>query len=220
MAPYSLDILTRLLIPSLLHGITDKVLYLDADIVCDEKINSFLALDLKGNVLAARTDNTPHNENKFGLKPNTYFNAGLLYIDINEWQEQDIYKKILKALEVNKNIFLPDQDALNIVLQGKVTYLPQNHHYHYFFDKPNHEIVTKKIFIHYLGCIKPWHGIFSETVPFNKYKANSPWKDYKHSWVSATSLQLRVYARYLFRQKKYISGFKYFFKYLKIKIAA
>jgi lipopolysaccharide biosynthesis glycosyltransferase len=215
--PYSLDILTRLLIPGLLAGVTNHVLYLDADVVCDGKIDPFLSLDLNGNVLAARVDGTPENEEKYGLKPNTYFNAGLLYIDINEWQRQNIFEKILNALETYTNIRLPDQDTLNIVLQDKTTYLPQNLHYHYFFDKPGNEIIERKIFIHYLGCIKPWHGKFSETVPFNRYWKISPWENYEHSWSSAKSLQLRVYARYLFRHKKILQSVIYFFKYLKIK---
>lgn len=219
-APYSLDILTRLLIPGLLSELTNRVLYLDADVVCDGKIDPFLSLNLNGNVLAARIDNTPQNEEKYGLKPNTYFNAGLLYIDINEWQKQNILEKIIDVLKTNTNIRLPDQDTLNIVLQDNATYLPSNYHYHYFFDRPSKEIIEKKIFIHYLGCIKPWHAKFIEAVPFNKYWKISPWEDYKHSWNSSSSLQVRVYARYLLRHKIIVQGFMYYLKYLRMKISA
>lgn len=214
---YSIDVLTRLLIPGLLAGTASKVLYLDADTVCDAPIDQLLRLELGANVIAARVDNTPQNEKKFGLAPNTYFNAGVLLININAWQQLHVLDSILKVLETNRIISLPDQDSINIVLQGKAVYLPADFHYHYFFDRPGNEIVSGKLFIHYLGCIKPWHGNFPETAAFNKYWSMSPWNDYKHNWDAATRLQLRMYARLLFRHHKIWSGIAFFMRYMKKK---
>ncbi|WP_276310301.1 glycosyltransferase family 8 protein, partial [Brenneria alni] len=73
----------RLLAPRLLANITEKFIYLDADILCFANISSIREINIDDVVCAASADSLPGKKDsspkRLGMKKNYYFNAGFLY---------------------------------------------------------------------------------------------------------------------------------------------
>jgi lipopolysaccharide biosynthesis glycosyltransferase len=62
----------------------------------------------------------------------TYFNSGVMLINIQEWNKQNISEKLLSmAGKSQEKYSLPDQDVLNILLESKTIFMPNswNHMY-------------------------------------------------------------------------------------------
>lgn len=219
----------RLLAPRLLANITEKFIYLDADILCFANISSIREINIDDVVCAASADSLPGKKDsspkRLGMKKNYYFNAGFLYININNWIKKNIEKKTNDILYNSHNSFkYYDQDALNIILQGQVkpidntwnflfTWMSEKEKEHYFFNKD-----TLPNFIHFTGGRKPWYiehdGLSQQLYIF--YKHFTPWaqeplKSYKNKMRST---DYRVYAKSYFKKKKFLSAANHYVKYL------
>jgi UDP-glucose:(glucosyl)LPS alpha-1,3-glucosyltransferase len=53
---YSLSIFTRLVIPTVLAGVTDRVLYLDADILCFNRVDELVDMDISQDIAVVVPD--------------------------------------------------------------------------------------------------------------------------------------------------------------------
>ena len=96
----------------------DKLYYIDADIICLKDADSFFCINLEDNIIAAVPDSEKMNNKRnkaLNLGQHIYFNAGILIIDIEKWNNNKISDKILTVINKYKNIIkYEDQDALNI----------------------------------------------------------------------------------------------------------
>jgi len=118
--------LMRLLLPEQLAGRYDKLLYLDSDVTIHDEIAPLFALDTGPFALAA----TPAGRISAGLteaqmkardahfqalgmtKPYRYINSGVLFIDINKWNRDDVSARALSFARRNADLcVLPDEDA-------------------------------------------------------------------------------------------------------------
>ncbi|MFZ1181651.1 MAG: glycosyltransferase [Herbaspirillum sp.] len=118
-----------------------------------------------------------------------------------------------------------DQDALNIVLEGKVRYLSPRWNYMHnlahdlsvnrFTLRP----VGKVVFIHFVGAVKPWADWSGHDARylFRKYLAASPWTDMPLDPEPQNSKQMRLLARSLYRRFKIVKALKWFFYYLRAR---
>jgi UDP-glucose:(glucosyl)LPS alpha-1,3-glucosyltransferase len=219
---YSAAIFTRLLIASTLHGITDKVLYLDADIVCQGSVAELTAIDIDDCVVAAVGDVGAIAEKQIStlqLSARQYFNSGVLYINVENWMANDVWHHAVKAiLASNKKFSFPDQDALNIVLDGRAKIIDSKFNWMYdlFSETASKKRIAKDaVFVHFVGRLKPWHNWCCNTSNslFLKYQAMSPWagvalyppKNYKEMRMFSQGLRktgewrrsMVWYARYL-----------------------
>lgn len=150
----------KFIAPKVLEEISDKALYLDADLLIKKGLNDIFKIDLKNNVCAAVEDVSSEDLSKtWNLEK--YFNAGVLLIDIKKWNEQNLTKKCFEILNDRNWIYL-DQDILNIVLNGKVKYLSAIYNYQYslsrIFNRGYSSCELKKdvIIYHFIGSDKPW----------------------------------------------------------------
>lgn len=187
----------RFLIPLILQNITSTVLYLDADIICLNSITNLKNIDLTKYTAAVVTESNSYVAEQqikaLQLKSNKYFNAGMLYININNWIKNNINTKLIKLMNSNQKFAFNDQDMLNIVLENDCKYI--DNIFNYTFDvryKPNRYIYTipdNTVFLHYVGRFKPWqewcmHPLrekFREIAKMSLWK-NIPWdkpKTYK-----------------------------------------
>lgn len=132
-----------------------------------------------------------------------YYNSGVILIDVDKWIEGRFSEKIVDHVKnVRAQYPSPDQDLINIVLQGEITTLPFEYNfqphlrdYSYsaftgrfkpapFYSKAEVESANSKpVILHafrYLGEF-PWHK--GNCHPFNdefdKYLALSSWSDYE-----------------------------------------
>jgi UDP-glucose:(glucosyl)LPS alpha-1,3-glucosyltransferase len=214
----------------------DKILYLDADIICKGSLQELVTLQFDNNIAYVVTEKDPIWWNKCAIRLNEnklssgYFNAGFLLINLEKWKEFNINVKASKLLSdsnLSKNFTHLDQDVLNLLLREKVKYLDRkynqqmsiNYELKYKTKSKSYTSITDKtILIHYIGPSKPWHK-WAKEYDCSKYfleaKSRSPWK-LTPLLPPATSKQIRYCAKHRLHQKKIFSGLicylVYFFK--------
>lgn len=163
----------RLVIPELFSDY-EKVLYLDSDIVINVDVAELYNIEIENNILGAAKG---YNSEKFGIKyiaenlrikNENFFNAGILIINIQEFNKQNIKEKCFKLLGERTDLLFMDQCALNINCEGKVHYFSTkwNNEWLPLFDtsipteshnnKELDEFAANSI-IHYDGTEKPWN---------------------------------------------------------------
>lgn len=177
----------RFLLPKVLRHIAKKVIYLDADILCLQRMDELVALDFQGNTVAVVQDINSVADKQIkalGLEDKRYFNAGFLYIDVDRWNEEQISEKALQiSFDRLGELAWLDQDALNLVLQGKSLFISQK--YDFIFDLGHKKYVhvlalpEDAALVHYAGRYKPWHSWCMHPLrcDFAKYAALSFWAE-------------------------------------------
>jgi lipopolysaccharide biosynthesis glycosyltransferase len=188
----------RLALPSLLPDVR-RLLYLDADTFVCESLSPLFSLDLEGSIVGAvRNVIQPamygHVADIGIHDPRTYFNAGVLLIDMDQMREQEIVEGISEYVATHgSRLFWFDQDALNVALAGRWKVLhprwnTQNSYWTWaqwaedlFGTEELNEARCAPAILHFEGPdpYKPWHILSPH--PFTaQYRANlalTPWAD-------------------------------------------
>lgn len=176
---YNPSIYIRLLLADLIDG-DGRILYLDSDILIHKPILELLRTPLDGMMAAAVIDNGTRQlrvmaNSKIGhAEDAAYFNSGVLMFDLETWRAEGIGHQCIRTAET-RNDYWPDQDAINIVLDGKIkaldakwnlfstTPLPREvcetgHILHFIPDKPTSENCRHPMFADYLAirATTPW----------------------------------------------------------------
>ena len=160
----------RFFIPDICHKYK-RILYLDCDLVAQSDVAELYNYDLKDKNIGAVVDKDEHMENlelseylqqtlPF-LRADSYFNSGVILFDIAKCQKDKISQHALELLKEYKKLKFTDQDILNILLQGKVEFLPfaWNSMWGPKISSINNfnisPLENRKI-IHYTSSTKPW----------------------------------------------------------------
>nr|WP_281424759.1 glycosyltransferase [Paludibacterium yongneupense] len=221
---YTHAIYNRLVISDNMKGVTPRILYLDADIVCLGDVSELAEMDLGDNIVAAVADVgrvADVQSAKLNLEHGRYFNSGMILIDIERWNAGGISNKALSILSARKSdLSFPDQDALNIALDGRVAIVDRKWNRLYDLGVMNEDIAAETVFLHYAAGTKPWfswsfHPLKSH---FMRYYSQSPWgglpldppRDYK---------EMRALARGLIRQRCYCTGLGWYLRSLRKRLA-
>ncbi len=218
-AHYSTAAYYRLLIPILLSGTVEKVLYLDADISCLNRIDNLAQIDMQAKVAAAVSDVGRVVEEKtreLALAEKKYFNSGVMLIDVARWIDEKITEKTLAKLSDNIGKFsLIDQDALNLVLDGNWVELDPIWNAIYDLGQMKHAIPAETIFLHYTGAVKPWKvtGRHFLSRHYREYEASSLWAG-SPLLDPAGYKEMEIYARLSLRDGDIGTGIKWYGKYL------
>lgn len=208
----------RLIIPLVLKDMTQRVLYLDSDITCLDTIKELIQYDLAGHVAAVVSDvdaMVAKRAAKLHLRGGRYFNAGFLYINIDEWNRQKISVQALNLFDgpLAETAYL-DQDALNIVLEGKIIFLDRKWNYLYDVTYMTEKLKFPIAFLHYVGRVKPWKT-FCRHEARNYYLQNagqSQWADVAVE-DPRTYREAKIYSRVLFQEGDWFGGVKWLFTY-------
>lgn len=194
----------RLLLSEILPQEIDSVLFLDSDIVVNGSLDEIIELDFSREdnfnatyqdglndttcsskyeyyVLAVNhnyKDNELTRLRKIGFKGSSYFNAGVMYINLKKWREDKISTVLIKnATTYNEHLVWWDQDVLNITFDKKWAELDFIYNAFGLTEKDKKQ--DYKI-IHYTGSSKPWH--FRNKHPYKnlywKYLRMTPFKRY------------------------------------------
>lgn len=231
-AQYSAAIFTRLLIPQALKEVTKKILYLDADILCMGDISEIVSMDMSSDIAAVVHDNgeeTVKNRCQvLELTSKQYFNSGVIYINIPAWLENRISEEVMEILgQSDKKFIFPDQDALNIVLDGRAKMINEKWNFQYnlnsFLNAGDFlmgDIQQVKI-LHFTGRVKPWHewSLHESRNLFLKFQSLSPWegtpldmpKHYK---------EMRLFSQFLKRRGENLEAGVWFARYLSGKLSS
>ena len=141
----------RSVMPKILSDLTQKYLYMDADMICTGDITEIEKIDLQGYPFAAASEVPEAVKYKTAFlhqKSGKHFNDGLMWIDIAEWEKENITDKIFSYQGADPNMFSgQSQDIMNLVLDGEIL----------FIDRKYNGGSDKGILIyHFSGRNKPW----------------------------------------------------------------
>lgn len=129
-----------------------KCLYLDVDLIVLEDIGELYSTDLKKYTIGAVEDLNSKYRNRSLFDPeHTYFNAGVLLIDLKKWNSENIKNKLFEAeKELKEKLQFADQDLLNKVFENN--YLQLDKKYNVIEKSQSSEVAIR----HYAGYLKPW----------------------------------------------------------------
>lgn len=159
----------RIVMPKILKPLTDRYIYMDADMICVGDITQLRDIDLKGYPLAAVSE-TPESVNFkisfLKMRSGKYFNDGIMLVDIAKWEELQITEQVFAYQGADPKRFTgQSQDLLNLVLDGEILFIERK--FNQFADKP---IPADTLIYHFLGRDKPWDMVVCE--------ADKVWRHY------------------------------------------
>lgn len=215
---FSKAMYNRFIMPIILKDVIDKLIYIDADIQCFGSLKELINIDFNNNIVAVVNDIKIVRNRQIKalqLKNNKYFNSGFIYIDINKWNEHDISNKVIKLSLKNKDKFnWQDQDALNIILDGKCKYLDKKYDYLVDLKHKNINILKNVIFIHYVGRYKPWNEWCLNPLrhKFLNVEKRSLWKNMPLIKIKNYK-QMKLMGYAMFQYGNYLKSIYWYLKY-------
>lgn len=173
----------------------DRMLYVDADMVCIASLKYIENLDISDYYLAAPPDNQGCWRHKVRLDipmDNFYGCGGLMYFNLKRWREEGLRERCLSWMNDPANadkIHFGEQDVINKVCTGHILELPIEYNMFMEFYAHSHSSVPDKyrtewerhkrnaVIIHYAGWRKPWHKdcLFPLKKYYRKYARLTPW---------------------------------------------
>ena len=212
--------LFRLCMSEIIKEQTDRFLYLDADVVCLHDLSTLVDMCMDDYVVAAVPDLAKERLEIFGIKGGRYFNSGVLLISCIEWEKENITDKLFAYRgKMDSRYEYPDQDLLNIVLNGKVQYLDKKYNFFGYYDA---EMVSDCIIYHFIGREKPWKIALRDIEKkWRYYLSISPWPDIKEELPEKNPRDYFYYktaAKYFFKQKNIIKAYYCLMWYSFLKI--
>ena len=208
-----------------------NIVYTDSDIICLKDPT----LELKKNIENLRKNNkgigvitekeisTSNDDtfNRLDLKK-SYFNAGVMLVDMDLWREKNIENELMKIMKNNfEKIKFWDQDVLNIYFDGDFYELPKSLNFNAFDDSLKNDL-EDIFFLHFVGSKKPWltSGMFnqhSEYYHTNFRKLTDKNYHIEHKWKKASIKEFikNIINLNIFQVSKPVSYFKEFISSLR-----
>ncbi len=141
----------------------DRGLYLDCDIIVRGDVSELYNCDLGDNLVAAMNEEVmlaydvygTYVEKVLGLSRNTYFNAGVLVLNLDLFRKVDMQARLLDIISEYTFTVTQDEDYLNVLCRGSVLLLPQYWNKNSFPGCEKYGDPAK--IVHYKINWKPWH---------------------------------------------------------------
>ena len=212
--------LIRICMNDVLSKVTDRFLYLDADVVCLGDLRNLFDVKLDENIVAAVPDLVRNRLEIWGIKDRTYFNSGVLLVSCKNWENNNITVKALAFKDCNDaRIGFPDQDILNIVIDGKVEYLDKKYNFFGFYGT---SLESDCVIYHYIGREKPWNiAVRDVEKKWRYYLSKTPWPNLEDE-LPRKSVKNYFYfksaAAYYFQNCNLFGAMKCYFLYVWLKI--
>ena len=175
-------------------------LYIDCDTVVTGSLNELTTLSFKDNIkgteysLLGVSDANEAVETirmkKINIHTHMYFNAGVLFINLEKWRNDKVSAKLITvAKEYKEHLQWWDQDVLNIFFCNQCGRMNST-----FNTFPGQKLSTLPAVIHFTGSSKPWH-YFDEhkyKAMYWKYLKLTPFKNEKFEKITVR----KVYRKY------------------------
>ncbi len=199
-------------------GRYDRILYLDCDLTIHGDVGAIFSLETAPFALAAvpsgrilvhlREEKRKEIENHFhqlGMtKPYRFFNAGVLYINVERWNRENLGRRALDFIRRNPDLCsLPDEHALNAILDGNIAQLTPLWNTAPYPRWQKNRLVNKNVVImHHMGHEKPWRRFvygkklfFPDLTAYHLYRdflKDSPWPEWLDEQFNWRDLYLNV----------------------------
>ena len=152
----------KLLIPKLV--LEEKVIYLDADLLVLDDLESFYTMNIKDYLIAGVHDPDGIKTDIINNKKIDYINSGAMLMNLGLFRRNKYFEKISEIIKINKKKILGDQCIFNKYTDNKKLIIDKKYN---FLIYPNlieeHEkkiienLQENKIkIIHFVGPVKPW----------------------------------------------------------------
>lgn len=169
----SLSTYYRVFLPVILPESVDRVIYLDCDLIVRASLQPLWDTDISNHALAAVEDmwsdvEPPYDRLGFDGKY-SYFNAGVLYVNLEYWRKHNVLSECVKYIQsYPERLRLYDQDVLNAVLYARRLRIPFTWNMQENFYRRKRRIraevwpeidacLADPAVLHYVGPAKPWH---------------------------------------------------------------
>ena len=155
----------RLLVPRLFQSNSGRVLFLDTDILILDDLSALWEADLEGAVAGAVSDTIDSllkkGDPRLTRVPRvrSYFNAGIMLIDLDRWRSERISEKALEYLAANPEAPYWDQDAINVACDGRWKSLDPkwNFQNHRRTSISGLHLAERPSIVHFVTGDKPWN---------------------------------------------------------------
>lgn len=157
----------RFLIPRFFPATTERVLYLDPDLIVLGDLQPLWAAELGDAVVGAVRDAIVEPLLRAGQLPDgsvprvrDYFNAGVLLINLPRWREAGISERAMAYLARHPQSFFTDQDALNFACDGCWQELPAHWNFQRHREGPIAALppAERPRIVHFVTNEKPWNA--------------------------------------------------------------
>lgn len=172
----TLETYYRYLLPEILPDI-DKALYLDGDTIVNGDISALFDIDLTDCYCAGVEDiyiKEIDHAQTLGIR-GLYINAGVILFNLEQMRANNVLTKLIELSGTNSFKY-QDQDAINIVFNGKIKELDCVYNFKRTHQKHFPEKLKEAKIIHYIGPNKPWkkYSFKAFKQPYYKYEKLSP----------------------------------------------
>ncbi|MBR3769421.1 MAG: hypothetical protein IKL06_02700 [Lachnospiraceae bacterium] len=190
---YTIGTMFRTMCPELLPQVS-RIIYLDADLLVNKDIKELWEIDITNYYLAAVPDMginngapTPFPVKQKQVKDIHYFNAGVLYLNLNEIRRKgSMCESVLQYLQDAKESLLPDQDALNALYTDKVLLLNNSWNYFAHMVHCSKEKLESKIY-HYAGTKLKLSSLTEMDLLYFETICRTPWgKEEGKKYISSS----------------------------------
>lgn len=176
----------RLLVADLLPKNIERVLYLDPDIVINKDIQDFYYQPFNEYALVACLDSCITNDNetikRLKLpKHSSYFNAGVLLINLDYYRKNINVDEMFKYIENNADsLKYCDQDVLNVFFAEKVKFCEPKYNLLLCNISASSKKIEEAVVLHYAGSQKPWKAGYKHGALeiYNHYAENAGMKEW------------------------------------------
>jgi lipopolysaccharide biosynthesis glycosyltransferase len=184
----------RLFLASLAPANIDVALFLDSDIIINDSIYELANIDMTNKYICAvrevSVDDNVKRLNGIGIPTRSYFNAGVILVNIKAWRDDKLDEKFITiAKEYADKLEWVDQDILNIYFANNWYQLDKKYNGIHITQK----LAAEPVIIHYNTYSKPWHYV--DTHPYNflyqKYLSITPYKGSKLTNFSFKNFMLK-----------------------------
>lgn len=188
----------RLVLDRMLPREYDRFIAIDSDIAIGrEGLSPLISLDLKGAPMAAAIDMIFYmdfgghlaaefkaHRTSLGLAPDApYFNNGVTVIDRAKWEDEELGRRALALIAGDPQRYQWfDQDALNVLLEGRFAALSPRFNFMGEFLLLDLEEKIRPVARHFVLRPKPWEQGYAGDPRFSEifhhWFRSSPWPDF------------------------------------------
>ena len=172
---------SRLFIGSLIPDTIDKIIYLDCDILVVDSVKQLWDEDISDYYCAGVLDccNTTVQKMLGISEEDNYINAGMLYVNLKKWREDNVEDKFIEFIMNNQNRYYQhDQGIINNTFKDNIKIISPKYNLQGYFQFMSYKVSKKfsgidneyyskeiidearknPVFLHFCGAnfFRPW----------------------------------------------------------------